>query len=61
MSIGKKNGVRVIPNIRPGDERTYELCCTGILKGGTIAVGSHGGIKLLLLFLSELLITGAGS
>ena len=42
----QENGVRVIPNIRWGDERTYELCCTGILKGGTIAVGSHGCIKL---------------
>jgi len=43
----QENGVRVIPNIRWGDERTYELCCTGIPKGGTIAVGSHGCIKLL--------------
>lgn len=43
----RQNGVRVIPNIRWGDERTYELCCTGISDGGTIAIGSHGCIKLL--------------
>lgn len=49
-SIGhwlQENGVFVIPNIRFGDERTYELSCTGIQKHGTIAVGSHGCIKLL--------------
>ena len=43
----QENGVRVIPNIRWGDERTYELCCEGISQGGTIAIGSHGCIKLL--------------
>ena len=41
-----KNGVPVIPNIRFGDERTYELCCCGVPRGGTIAVGSHGCIKI---------------
>lgn len=43
----QENGVRVIPNIRWGDERTHELCCCGIQDGGTIAIGSHGCIKLL--------------
>lgn len=43
----QENGVRVIPNIRWGDERTYSLSCMGISQGGTIAVGSHGCIKLL--------------
>ena len=43
----QENGVSVIPNIRFGDERTYELSCAGIQKYGTIAVGSHGCIKLL--------------
>lgn len=43
----QENGVSVIPNIRFGDERTYELSCAGIQKHGTIAVGSHGCIKLL--------------
>lgn len=43
----QENGVHVIPNIRWGDARTYELCCSGIPQGGTIAIGSHGCIKLL--------------
>ena len=43
----QENGVSVIPNIRFGDERTYELSCAGIQKHGTIAVGSHGCIKQL--------------
>lgn len=43
----QENGVSVIPNVRWGDERTYEFCCMGIQKHGTIAVGSHGCIKLL--------------
>ena len=43
----QENGIPVIPNLRWGDERTYKLCCSGISKGGTIAVGSHGCIKLL--------------
>lgn len=37
----------VIPNIRFGDKRTFEISCAGIQKHGTIAVGSHGCIKLL--------------
>lgn len=43
----QENNVFVIPNIRFGDERTYEVSCAGIQKHGTIAVGSHGCIKLL--------------
>ena len=43
----QENGVSVIPNIRFGDERTHELSCASIQKYGTIAVGSHGCIKLL--------------
>lgn len=43
----QENGVPVIPNIRFGDERTFETSCAGIQKHGTIAVGSHGCIKLL--------------
>ena len=40
-------GVPVIANVRWGDERTYEVCCLGVPKNSTIAVGSHGCIKLL--------------
>lgn len=43
----QENGVTVIPNIRWGDDRTFDLCCAGISRNGTIAVGSHGCIKLV--------------
>ncbi len=42
----QENGVAVIPNIRFGDERTYETACLGIAKKSAIAIGSHGCIKL---------------
>lgn len=41
------NGVPVIPNVRWSDSRIYELSCTGVPVDSTIAVGSHGCIKLL--------------
>lgn len=43
----QENDVSVIPNIRFGDERTFELSCIGIKKHSVISVGSHGCIKLL--------------
>ncbi len=42
----QENGVPVIPNVRFGDERTYETACLGIPKHSAIAVGSHGCIKV---------------
>ena len=42
----QENGITVIPNIRFSDERSYAFCCDGVSKGGTIAVGSHGCIKV---------------
>ena len=42
----QENGIRVIPNIRWGDERTYDSACLGIQKNSIISVGSHGCIKL---------------
>ena len=42
----QENGIHVIPNIRWGDERTYDAACLGISQRSTIAVGSHGCIKL---------------
>ncbi|MFQ7509451.1 MAG: DUF4417 domain-containing protein [Acutalibacteraceae bacterium] len=42
----QENGITVIPNIRFADERSYTFCCDGVSKGGTIAVGSHGCIKV---------------
>ena len=38
------NSVKVIVNIRWGDERTYRYCCDGIATGCTIAVGTNGAI-----------------
>ncbi|MCL1893814.1 MAG: DUF4417 domain-containing protein [Holophagaceae bacterium] len=42
----QSNGIKIIPNIRWGDERTYDFVFDGLPKGGTVAVGSHGCIKL---------------
>jgi hypothetical protein len=43
--LQREHYINVIPNIRYGDKRTYEISCDGIEKGGTIAIGSHGNIK----------------
>ena len=40
--------MKVIPNLRVGDRRTYRSCCDGIEKNCVIAVGSHGNLKLVL-------------
>lgn len=42
-----ENGISTIPNVRWGDQRTFDFCCNGIAQKGTIAIGSHGCIKLL--------------
>lgn len=39
------NGIKVIPNIRFGDRRTYRICCDGIQKHCVIAFGALGNIK----------------
>ena len=39
-------GIAVLPNVRTGDERTYDFCCNGIVPGKTICVGSHGCVKI---------------
>jgi hypothetical protein len=41
----QKNGVKVIPNLRWGDERTHSFAFDGIAQGGAVAVGTHGCIK----------------
>uniref|UniRef100_I5AUD6 DUF4417 domain-containing protein n=1 Tax=Eubacterium cellulosolvens (strain ATCC 43171 / JCM 9499 / 6) TaxID=633697 RepID=I5AUD6_EUBC6 len=41
------NGVKVIPNVRWGDRRSHVPCCYGVSHGGTVAVGSHGCVKIL--------------
>lgn len=39
------NGIKVIPNIRFGDKRTYWICCDGISKKSVISVGTYGSLK----------------
>ncbi len=39
------NDVKVIPNIRYGDRRTFKYSCDGIQKGCVISVGAHGTMK----------------
>lgn len=41
----QSKGLKVIPNIRFADERTYQAACIGIEPGCTIAIGSHGTLK----------------
>lgn len=43
----QEQGIPVIVNVRWGDERTYDLCCTGVPINSTIAIGSHGCVRLL--------------
>lgn len=40
------NGIPVIPNVRWGDYRSSSICCLGVPKKGTIAIGSHGNIRI---------------
>lgn len=40
-----QNDIKVIPNVRWGDERTYEIAFEGIDKWGVIAVGVQGGYR----------------
>ena len=43
----QSNGIKVIANIRYGDERTYDVATYGISKGQTIAIGTNGLVKNL--------------
>ena len=40
------NSINVIANIRFSDSRTYKTACCGIPKNGTIAIGTHGCIRI---------------
>lgn len=39
------NGVKIIPNVRFGDKRTYYCCSDGLAKHSVIAIGTHGTLK----------------
>lgn len=43
----QRNGVPTIANVRWGDKRSFDICCTGVPHNAAIAVGSHGCIKLI--------------
>ena len=40
-----QNNIKIIPNVRWGDERTYEFVFDGIDKRGVIAIGVQGGYR----------------
>ena len=42
----QQQGIKVIPNIRFGDGRTFDCCCDGISKHSVIAIGSLGCLKV---------------
>lgn len=47
-SIGtwlQSNGIKVIPNIRFSDKRSYAFCCLGVEKGSVVSIGTHGTLK----------------
>jgi hypothetical protein len=41
-----KNGIHVIPNVRWGDESSYEFCYDGVVYNSIVSVGTHGCLKL---------------
>ncbi len=41
----QSNNINIIPNIRWGDERTYDFAFEGIELGGTIAISTNGCIQ----------------
>ena len=41
----QKQGLKVIPNIRFGDERTFDCCCDGVSRHGVISMGTLGCLK----------------
>lgn len=41
----QNNDIKVIPNVRWGDSRSYEFCFEGLEKEETYAIGSYGQIK----------------
>jgi len=41
----QSEGIKIVPNVRWGDERTYNFAFDGVPCGGTVAVSSHGCIK----------------
>lgn len=38
----QNQGIRVIPNVRFGDDRTFECCCDGLSRHSVISIGTLG-------------------
>lgn len=43
----QENGIYVIPNVRWGDERSFEFCFQGIPTNDIVSISTHGCIKSL--------------
>ena len=41
----QSQGLKVLPNVRYGDERTYSFCCNGVPANATICISSYGCLK----------------
>lgn len=41
----KNNSINIIPNVRWGDERTYDFCFDSIKHGSIVSVGTYGNVK----------------
>lgn len=41
----QREGVPIIPNVRWGDERTYDFAFEGLPQGGTVAVSTNGLLR----------------
>ena len=41
----QREGISIVPNVRWGDERTYEFAFEGLSSGGTVAVSAHGTLR----------------
>ncbi len=41
----EREGIRVVPNVSWGDERSFDFCFEGLPEGTSIAVSSHGCIR----------------
>lgn len=39
------NGIKIIPNVRYADERSYDFCFEGLPQNAVIAIGFHGNVK----------------
>jgi hypothetical protein len=40
-----QNGIKITPNVRWGDKRTYDFCFDGLPKHSVVAIGTHGCVK----------------